>query len=76
MATTISQTDSQREFYRGWLMGRAAFDPKEFGVEMDRVAFIDAMADAFNDTYHGMWTIDDLCCRPDVDDRRSVLPAR
>jgi hypothetical protein len=65
MTATISATESQLEFYRRWLMGRAAFDPKEFGVDMDREMFIDSMADLFSEKYHNMWTIDDLVCRPD-----------
>jgi hypothetical protein len=40
MATALQKT-SQAEFYREWLMGRPAFDPKVYGIEMDRDEFTD-----------------------------------
>jgi hypothetical protein len=63
MASTIS-AESQQSFYRRWLMGRASFEPKEFGVDMEREDFIDHMVSDFNSTYRTMWTIDELCLHP------------
>jgi|HubBroStandDraft_6_1064221.scaffolds.fasta_scaffold699931_1 hypothetical protein len=65
MSATISPTESQLTFYKRWLIGRASFDPKDFGVDMDREMFIDSMLEVFDEKYHGMWTVDDLVCRPD-----------
>jgi hypothetical protein len=63
MTATISLIDSQREFYRRWLMGRRAFDLTVYGVEMDRDAFMDLMVDEFNGTYQGEG-FDELLLRP------------
>jgi hypothetical protein len=45
-------------------VGSPAFDPKEFGVEMERSAFIDLIAKDFSGTFTGTWPIDELCIRP------------
>jgi hypothetical protein len=45
-------------------MGSPAFDPKEFGVEMEQSAFIDLIAEDFSVTFMGTWPIDELCIRP------------
>lgn len=63
MATT-STLDRKTAFYRDFLMARGKFDPREFGVEMERDAFMDLMAEAFNGTYRGVWTIDELLLHP------------
>lgn len=55
---------SQREFYREFLMTRGKFEPEEFGVRMPKEAFIDTMVDDFNTTYHGDWSIDELLLHP------------
>lgn len=62
MATLVSP--SQAEFYRGFLMGRGQFDPKDFGVDLPRDELIDRFVNDFNDTYRGVWSIDELCLHP------------
>lgn len=62
MITAIEQT--QADFYKGFLMARGNFDPRDFGVEMTREDFADLMVDDFNSTYHGQWTIDELLLHP------------
>jgi hypothetical protein len=46
-------------------MRRGNFDPHDFGVDLTRTEFQDQMVNAFNDTYRGMWSIDELCLHPD-----------
>jgi hypothetical protein len=80
MASTISVTDSQRAFYREWLMGRQTVDPREYGVDLDKERFTDRMVDLFNDKYRGCWTIDELLLHPReaalfCDDARRALMA-
>jgi hypothetical protein len=55
---------SQAEFYREFLMARGAFNPRDFGVDMDRDEFMDVMVDDFNATYTGGLTIDELLLHP------------
>jgi hypothetical protein len=64
MTATISTTESQLAFYKRWLMGRAAFDPKEFAINMDREDLIDLFVDELNGAYKGQLTIDELCLHP------------
>ncbi|MFO1043257.1 MAG: hypothetical protein U0941_15800 [Planctomycetaceae bacterium] len=45
-------------------MGRASFDPKEFGVDLSKPEFMDQMVDEFNAAYRDQWTIDELLLRP------------
>ncbi len=45
-------------------MGPASFDPREFGVDMDKESFTDRMADLFSAKYRGHWTIDELLLHP------------
>jgi len=45
-------------------MGRGKFAPQEFGVDLSHEDFTDQMVDDFNITYHGIWTIDELCLHP------------
>jgi hypothetical protein len=62
MIRTLKQT--QTEFYKEFLMGRGKFDPTEFGVSLSREELSDQMVNAFNDTYRGGWTIDELLVHP------------
>lgn len=51
-------------FYKEFLMGRHAFKPQEFGVDMDRNAFDDFMVDTFHSQFRDNLTIDELLLRP------------
>ncbi len=62
MITT--DVDTQLAFYREFLMGRGRFDPRDFGVDMDRADFIDACVGAFHDIYRDTITIDELLLHP------------
>ena len=57
-------SESQIRFYKDFIMGRDKFNPQDFGVNMDRNEFDDLLVDAFNSTYRGQWTIDELCLHP------------
>jgi hypothetical protein len=60
MAVSYSQT----QFYQEFLMARPSFDPRDFGVNLDKEGFIDQMCDEFNDMYRGQWTVDELLLHP------------
>jgi hypothetical protein len=45
-------------------MGRPAFDLTHYGVDMDRDEFMDLMVDAFNGTFFGNETLDEMLLRP------------
>ncbi len=45
-------------------MSKSAFDPIDFGIDMGKEKFIDEMVDDFNETFRGMWTIDELLLHP------------
>jgi hypothetical protein len=45
-------------------MARGKFDPKDFGVDMEREAFTDAICEQFNATFRAHWTIDELLLHP------------
>ncbi len=47
-------------------MKRGAFDPRDFGVEMDREDFIDEMVNCFNDFVKGELSIDELLLHPEM----------
>jgi hypothetical protein len=51
-------------FYRSFLMSRGQFDPREFGVDMDRADFMDQMAIEFNEAYKGSWSVDEMLLHP------------
>ena len=59
-----TQTKSQTQFYREFLMGRGRFNPAEFGIDLSREDFGDEMVNDFNDTYKGALTIDELLLHP------------
>lgn len=48
---------TQAAFYREFVMARK-LEPREYGVDMEREAFVDLLADDFNSTYRGQQTID------------------
>ena len=62
MITTAD--DSQTIFYRGFLMARGHFNPRDFGVELDREHFMDEMVDEFAEACRDTWSIDELCLHP------------
>jgi hypothetical protein len=45
-------------------MARNVFDPHDFGVDMTREEFIDAMVSEFADHMRGTMTIDEMLLRP------------
>ncbi len=55
--------ETQEQFYRGWLMGKGAFDPKEYGVSIDRASYL-TNGRKFSDAYKGQWSIDELLLHP------------
>ncbi|MBX9655252.1 hypothetical protein K2Y11_16685 [bacterium] len=58
-------SSKQARFYREFLMVRGKpLDPREYGIDMERDAFVDQMIDAFNDAYRGEFSIDELLLRP------------
>ncbi len=54
----------QPDFYKGFLMARGNFDPKDFGVDATREHFTDEMAEDFNGYFRGQCSIDELLLRP------------
>lgn len=54
----------QTAYYREFLIARDKFDPKDFGVNLEKEEFTDQMCDEFNATYCGQWTIDELLLHP------------
>jgi hypothetical protein len=54
----------QLAFYKEWLMARGHFNPMDFGVNMERDAFMDLMVDDFNRAFQDTITLDELCLRP------------
>lgn len=60
---TVSR-ESQHDFYSEFLMGRGTFDPRDFGVAMDRSDFTDQMVETFHNIYRDSWTIDELLLHP------------
>lgn len=59
-----STRSSQAEFFRAFLMARGKFDPKDFGVEMERDEFVDLLVEEFGASYYGQWTVDELVLHP------------
>lgn len=59
-----ASAENQIEFYRRFLMARGSFQPQDFGINMEKAAFVDLMADEFNETYRGQLTVDELLLRP------------
>lgn len=62
MDASVAQT--QIDFYREFLMGRGAFDPHDFGIDMDREEMTDRLADIFNEKFRGQWSIDEMLLHP------------
>lgn len=56
--------DRQVDFYKGFLMVRGKFNPKDFGADVSRDEFMDQMVDDFNTIYRGAWSIDELLLHP------------
>ncbi|MSR56703.1 MAG: hypothetical protein EXS05_03400 [Planctomycetaceae bacterium] len=57
---TVAVPVSQSTFYREFLMGRSMFKPQEFGIDMQKNAFMDQMVDEFDTTFRNELTIDEL----------------
>lgn len=62
MATAVA--NSQAEFYREFLMSRDHSQPRDYGVNMEKVDLVDALAQDFNDIYRTTWTVDELLLHP------------
>ena len=56
-------TEHQVAFYREFVMGRRAFKPQEFGVDLDRSVFDERCVEEFTSTYRS-WSIDELLLHP------------
>lgn len=56
--------DSPTEFRRRYLMGRTGFNPRDFGVNMDKDAFVDMIVDAFNEFIKDEFSLDEMLLRP------------
>jgi len=54
---------SQTQFYESFLMARPSFQPQEFGIDTEKDAFIDQMADEFNEAFRS-WSVDELLLHP------------
>ena len=58
-------TADQKAFYERFLMSRShQYQPRDYGVEMEKSEFMDLMVDEFNAAYHGIWTVDELLLHP------------
>jgi hypothetical protein len=55
---------AQAEYYRRFIMSRPSFEPRDFGVNLEKPEFLDQMAEAFNTTYRGQWSLDELLLHP------------
>lgn len=60
----MAVSTSQSNFYREFLMARPNFNPMDFGVNLEKEAFIDQMVDGFHGFYRDGWTIDELLLHP------------
>jgi hypothetical protein len=54
----------QKSFYKEWLMTRGRFNPMDFGVNMERDAFMDLMVDDFNLAFQDNLSFDELLLHP------------
>jgi hypothetical protein len=45
-------------------MARHSFEPRDFGIDLDKPAFIDQMSEEFNSAYRGQWSVDELLLHP------------
>lgn len=61
---SVAEQLSQASFYREFLMAREAFNPRDFGVDMDRGPFLDLMVDEFGAVFRGQWSIDEMLLHP------------
>jgi len=59
-----TQTLTQQDFYKEFLMARGKFDPADFGVDLSPADFTDQAVEAFGTAYRGTWTIDELLLHP------------
>ena len=41
-------------------MGRASFDPRDYGIDSDKAELTDRLVDQFNGTYRDHWTVDEI----------------
>lgn len=55
---------SQVDFYREFRMARNSFEPRDFGVDLEKQEFIDQMVEEFHGAYRNGWTIDELLLHP------------
>lgn len=59
-AISVARLNWLKEYY----VGRAAFNPSDFGLELTRDEFMDRVAEAFNETFRGTLSLDELLLRP------------
>lgn len=59
-----SAVSTSGDFFRSFMMGRRAFDPRDYGIDLDREAFTDILVEHLSSIYHGEMTIDELCLNP------------
>jgi hypothetical protein len=60
MVTVTKLTLTQ--FYRDFLMVRQSFNPRDFGIGMEKDDFMDRIVELFNQTYS--WSVDELVLHP------------
>ena len=60
----MTAAKSQRDFYVEFVMGRGAFEPSEFGVDLSREEFTEQMVEDLQVHARGMLTIDEMLLRP------------
>lgn len=64
--TTATIRASLASFYREFIMARGSFEPREFGIDMNKPEFLDMMVDQFNDRFRGQMSLDEVLLRPRV----------
>ena len=59
-----AETLTQQTFYPEYVMTKRSFEPQSFGVDLTRVAFDEAITDAFNNSIRGQISFDELLLHP------------
>ena len=55
---------SKPNFYREFIVARSSFEPRDFGVNMDKPEFLDQMVDEFGIYTKGQLSLDEMLLRP------------
>jgi hypothetical protein len=62
---TMNAVATKPTFYARWLMGRTAFKPQDFGIDMvEHEDFVDMLCEDFNDYVRGTLTLDEMLLHP------------